>query len=862
MARFNIISKDGKSVRYSGKPRYNGSYLKPSFLEFSEIASASPIAWEVGDYVDYPRTGMRYYLYSIPQASKNARKGTSGRAFTYSNVQFYASTKDLDIALFRDIVPNDNGVHFSTSPDVSTYENVYGIADRIQACLDDQYPGKWLIQMASFNSSSDTEILEEISTEKEFALSGGTCLDALSKIYDLWQNIGWVHSYEGGMEVITIGYANKRIDANTTDPFLYGKGNGLTAIRKNQTNREEFATRLYVYGSDRNLPSRYYNGLSILNSESVDIRNLMLPIDAWGLTDGLPDASKAYIENADMVEKYGVVPKIHYFDSIESGADIFPSIEGVTIGQIREVLADMGQSEYYPNTEIYSGSERVDEIISASNPTDDGEIRKDGKRFETSISAEVDQSESAVTIPEKSTTAVTPPEIIAFGVTISKQGMGELSISPSSNFIVVGEDIDSVKAVFTFGDSYSDKYRTTAMIKSVEGVQMSSNTNYWQIPIPSMGFKKNRDTYSSFPAYLVVNITITPLSGEEREFRIIPPIDPIVVNFERLLTKTFEISLKQVGFDISEQASIGEGKVISMRSGSCEGRNFIISDCKYEESTDSWNLVCQRQQDDTLGLLFPNSSYGISGGDRFVLFNLAMPELYIRTAMERLLSEGNKFLARASKIQCHYDPAIDAKAMIESGRTLREGMFMEISDTDVIDGTTEYILIDTLSIYEDESAIPTYKVTLRERRKVTYKGTPSSTSTTTTKGVEVSDDIDLSNYATKEDLSSLSEFKDWFYKTEDGAIGTKYNFFSEKAISAGGTAEEGESGGETYKMYTHYQDTPSKEWVIEHGLGKMPNVKIVDRDTSDLVFGDVVYNDTSLVTVKFGAAFSGIAYLD
>ena len=98
MARFNIISKDGKTIRYSGKPRYSGSYLKPSFLEFSEIASPAPIAWEVGDYVDYPRTGMRYRLYSIPQPSKNARKDSYGGAITYSNVQFHAATKELEIA--------------------------------------------------------------------------------------------------------------------------------------------------------------------------------------------------------------------------------------------------------------------------------------------------------------------------------------------------------------------------------------------------------------------------------------------------------------------------------------------------------------------------------------------------------------------------------------------------------------------------------------------------------------------------------------------------------------------------------------------------------------------------------------------
>lgn len=338
MARFKIISKDGESVRYEGKPKYVGTYLKPSYLEFSEIASPSPVKWEVGDYVDYPRTGMRYYLYSIPQASKNARKDASGNSFTYSNVQLFARTKDLEIAPFRDLVIEDNYIHFSTSPDIATYEDVYGIARRIQVCMDDLYPGRWEIRVAEFDPQSDAEIIERISTVKDFALSGGTCLDALSKIYELWQETGWIHSRENGKEVITIGYANKLRADNATDAFLYGKGNGLTAIKKHHTNKDEFATRLYVYGSERNLPSRYYNGKEILNAESVDIRNLMIPMESWGRTEGLPDARKAYIENEEAVAKYGVIPRTHYFDSDEAGADIYPTIERMTIGDVRSMV--------------------------------------------------------------------------------------------------------------------------------------------------------------------------------------------------------------------------------------------------------------------------------------------------------------------------------------------------------------------------------------------------------------------------------------------------------------------------------------------------------------------------------------------
>ena len=391
------------------------------------------------------------------------------------------------------------------------------------------------------------------------------------------------------------------------------------------------------------------------------------------------------------------------------------------------------------------------------------------------------------------------------------------------------------------------------------------------------------------------------------------PDGTIEVGFKRTLDETFNISLRQLGFNINERASAGEGKVISLKTGTCAGRNFEISDCVYVKDTDSWLLTCYRQQDDTLGILFPNNNgYQINSDDEFVLLNIAMPEVYIRSAMERLLAEGEKLLAKASKIQSHYEPSIDAKVMVESGRTLREGMYMEITDEDVVDNTTDYILIDTLSIYEDDSAIPTYKVTLRERRKVTYKGTPSATSTTSTKsiGESANKDIDLSGYATEayvNDADSkiderLKEIESWFYKEDDDTLGTRFNLFSEKQVSSGGVGSDGDGSGDgsgtgggsgmgsisgasdasisnqregdiivwnadsgkwtnRRGMVHHVQTTPAKVWYINHGLGKFPNVKIVDS-AKQLCMADVYFVDEDNVRIEFGSAQSGSAYLD
>lgn len=359
MSRISIISKDGLSVRYSGEPTYTGEYLNTGVLEFGSISSPYPISWEVGDYVDYHRTGLRYKLYSIPEPTKQARKGEYGGAFVYDNVRFYDATRELYISPFRDLVPNDNRIHFSTRPDVSTYEDVYGIARRIQACMDEMYPGSWVISvLQTENESLASQFLET----KEFSLSNGNCLDALSSIFDLWKGIGWTYSVNGsGKNQIIIGGANERTEANTTKSFAYGKGKGLKSIKKGVANEEEFATRLYVYGSERNLPARYYNQQPIKDAESVDIVNLMIPISEWGKSEGLPDARKAYIEaDASIIEKYGLIPRSVYFNGGEN-EDIYPSIVGLTESMVRSAMIDAGDSSssYLPDdTDI-----RIDKVL-------------------------------------------------------------------------------------------------------------------------------------------------------------------------------------------------------------------------------------------------------------------------------------------------------------------------------------------------------------------------------------------------------------------------------------------------------------------------------------------------------------------
>ncbi|MBQ6097915.1 MAG: hypothetical protein IJK99_09230 [Bacteroidales bacterium] len=732
MSRFSIYSSDGQTIRHSGKPKYIGTYLKVPYVEFGEIASPVKIDWAVGDYLDYSRTGLRYKLYSLPQPKKQSRSNEAGASFVYSNVQLFDATKELEIALFNDLVLDvEQNVHFSTRDNITTYENVYGIARRIQASVDAFFPNRWVIQVMTLDPVADADLLETISEAKEFQLSNGTCLGALNQIYNTWEGIGWIHTYNAttGKDVITIGRPNKRDALNTTSPFVYGLGNGLTAIKKSFTNTSEFATRLYVYGSDRNLPNRYYNGLAICNADSVDIANLMLPLRRWGTaTDPVtgqtrPDARLAYLEDAEAISKYGLIPKKVYFDGSQNEA-IFPSVKNLTAGRLRTAKAEQHDTNYVPNTTMYPDAERLDQVKDAVNPIDGGGGDEDTYIFSETVNVPFCDGSGTLYNASGSPATTDPIEVQVCNYSPSRSGT-RMKVEPQYRLYinVVAVDNITVKQKVRMTVRLADG-STEVQTEETElsPVRLSANSDTYYVDLAE-DYNICAGTIENVKIILSVNrartvatdMTVTIRSATENT-------QPIFFGFKEKYDDTFQMILKQIGFNLSDQMALANGGLctISMKDGMCGGRNFTVKRCTYRATTDDWLLTVKRVQDQSTNMLYPNANFPVSPGDTFVILDIVMPELYVLIAQETLLEAGLDLLSQVCVGHSYYEPEINAKQIVGSGVVLKEGMYMQIQDSDVIDTTTDYILIDTLQISEDESNIPTYKVTLREKKRVGY----------------------------------------------------------------------------------------------------------------------------------------------
>lgn len=70
----------------------------------------------------------------------------------------------------------------------------------------------------------------------------------------------------------------------------------------------------------------------------------------------------------------------------------------------------------------------------------------------------------------------------------------------------------------------------------------------------------------------------------------------------------------------------------------------------------------------------------------------------------------------------------------------------------------------------------------------------------------------------------------------------------------------GGGGGGNTRRLVFAKPVAATTWVIEHTLGGFPSVTVVDSAGTQVI-GEVKYDSTTQITVKFTAAFSGYAYL-
>lgn len=77
---------------------------------------------------------------------------------------------------------------------------------------------------------------------------------------------------------------------------------------------------------------------------------------------------------------------------------------------------------------------------------------------------------------------------------------------------------------------------------------------------------------------------------------------------------------------------------------------------------------------------------------------------------------------------------------------------------------------------------------------------------------------------------------------------------------AGRDGSNGTNGIDSLGFYEHNQSMPSNLWVVTHNLNRRPSVTVTDT-AGQMWIGDVEHQSLQQLTIGFGSAFAGRAYL-
>ena len=388
-----INNKTTGMVAATKRLQYDATLMGDAYVS-CDIDAPAPINWQIGDYIEF--RGQRFVMTVLPSVTRNARDNSRGDAVQYKAVRFQCEAiAMMQDTMMLDYVTDDNKIHYTSLPTFQFYcsddtisfdqegqavqvcAGLVQLSDRIMANVKRAFPYKvWRVVI------EPGTIIKPQSISVSNASVWNTLADACQKLGINFTVASVKNDDEephpdtdptdySFIHTITLGAIVHEID----NEFRYGKelgisqGAGLMKIERTSDENQQLITRLYAYGSTRNMPYRYYNDLPNVD-DAMYLPNLMLPMFRQ-------NGKVAYIDSPN-ASALGIKEGVKFFDGSDSEVeDIYPSIAGMTTLDIYNALTPEQRTEQnirdpqqYPTWD--QGA--VDEIVSAEQVTFDGII--------------------------------------------------------------------------------------------------------------------------------------------------------------------------------------------------------------------------------------------------------------------------------------------------------------------------------------------------------------------------------------------------------------------------------------------------------------------------------------------------------
>lgn len=687
---------------------YDGEWMGECSVSVP-IENEAPIGFSIGDYLIY--RNERFELNYDPGKAKQGRKNALGDSFKYSDIKLNSLSDELARAEFLDVVLNDEAqLHYTALPDFVFYiGSLDDLLDRLQANMDEQFGDKaWKFYSRNWKRSQtrgcEAARWEEIyggDTTKEDTGVADTEIDSTSisvQNQTVWEGLALVNS-QFDVNFIT---RNREVFVDTTgrltqNTFQYGKAFGLVEINQDAESDQKIVTRMRAYGSEKNLPNRYY---ATLNMEVwADFADTIQLLDqtAWYAADiklgGLNvETASAYFTN-HISDGQG---SSRYSVSLHDG--------GVVVKATVTVL----RAPYF--------EERI-EVRVAGGTNEENSVADARKYYEAVKSTKMVHFVSGVNkdaFPDSKKDYATDhlPNNMACS-RLMLPGFPQMSLQDWWN-------------------SHTDKHASL----NPTGAELRFSTRTDRPWVESA----TADTIGVRPG----SVFFDTEDIKEKKEEIFPTIKEMEVDGVRIDEIAVGTSVEdngvfkdgqdvppckvelneKVNFDINalKQSDFS----ITMTDGMCAGRKFKVSGSVKENGR--WVLTLQRVED--IGLYFPYKDFQINKGDHFVLSGIELPAQYVEAASEKLLRYAIAWLIENDHTRHTYAPKIydifmarqhdeamaDTSGTVKSIHdTIKEGDIMPFKDEDL--GLDAEIIIDRLTIKEEDGKIPSYEVSLREDKE-------------------------------------------------------------------------------------------------------------------------------------------------
>lgn len=700
-----IADRSGRDVNVHSLT-YSGEWMGECAVT-TDIESAAPIDFAIGDTLTY--RGETFTLNYDPGKTKQGRRDVVGNAFKYDAVKWSAQSDEMAQADFLDVVlASRNDLHYTALPSFSFYvDSIDDLLDRLQANMDEQtVAGKWKFYSRNWARSQQRGCTKARWEE----VYGGKALDDGSQT-GVEDNVITSTSISIQKQSVWEGLAlvNSQFDVNfivrnnevfvgtaglpTRNVFKYGKGNGLYEIEENADSDQKIVTRLRAYGSEKNLPTRYYSTL-----------NMEVWMNGKNLLRGDNNGTYRVKVETDL----GISGLSGYFRTVIDGRPGEYAVKVKVDGkELDGVMKESGLSFWQDSCmlQVDSSSTQSKETLTAMADA----IGNGAKIYVVSGANKANFPDS-----HKSYSTENLPNNMACE-RLMLPGFPNESLSDwwARQPEATKKRLNPTGAVLRFS---GQKDRPWIESGEADVAGQKSGSVYFDTEDTK---NKIDEIYPTLEEMTVGGVRVDEIyKGSE--------ITDNGVFKEGQDIPGFTIELRpELDIDINELR--GSDFTVVMKDGMCAGRPFKVGGSVKEGGR--WKLTMQRMEDG--GLHYPYKDFQINAGDHFVLTGIELPKQYVEAASEKLLQYAITWLLANDHTRKTYSPKVDEifmarqhdEAMADTTNatrslhdTLKEGDMMRIYDEDL--GIDADVTIDSLTIKEEGGRIPTYEITLRDDKEV------------------------------------------------------------------------------------------------------------------------------------------------